>query len=193
MDCSCETAAVRWEALFADLEGQLAAADAQALADEVSDRSRRELGRLGLADRARGAVGAELTVGLPAGGTATGRLARVGPDWLLLDGEGGGELLVPTASADWVLGLPGTAADPGSVSAVQARLGLGFVLRGIARDRSVLRVHLRDGAVLTGTIDRVGADFLDLAEHPADEPRRASAVRAVRTVALHAVALVRTA
>jgi hypothetical protein len=39
----------------------------------------------------------------------------------------------------------------------------------------------------------VGADFLELAEHSADEPRRAAAVQGVSAVALDALAVVRTA
>jgi hypothetical protein len=38
----------------------------------------------------------------------------------------------------------------------------------------------------------VGADHLELAEHAADQPRRATAVRGVRAIALPAVAVVRT-
>jgi hypothetical protein len=183
---------MRWEALFGDLEGQLAAADAMELAGEVSDRVRREVARIGLADRARAGVGARITVGLGAAGTVSARVARVGPDWLLLEGPGG-EQLVPLDAVQWVLGLPAAASEPDSLSPVQARLGLGYVLRGIARDRSALTLMLRDGTATTGTVDRVGADFLDLAEHPAGEPRRADAVRGVRTIAFTAVAWVRTA
>jgi hypothetical protein len=65
-------------------------------------------------------------------------------------------------------------------------------LKGLARDRAVVQVVLDDGAVLTGTIDRVGADYLELAEHAADEPRRVEAVRGVRAVVLTAVGVVRT-
>jgi hypothetical protein len=60
----------------------------------------------------------------------------------------------------------------------------------MARDRSAVSVITDDGAGLTGTIDRVGADFVEVAEHPLGEPRRAGAVRAVHTVALDAVAVV---
>jgi hypothetical protein len=38
----------------------------------------------------------------------------------------------------------------------------------------------------------VGADFVELAEHPVDQPRRRAAVTAVRAVPLRAVVAVRT-
>jgi hypothetical protein len=56
-----------------------------------------------------------------------------------------------------------------------------------------VHVVLDDGAVLSGTIDRVGADFLELAVHAPGEPRRAEAVRGVHAVALDGVAVMRTA
>ncbi len=51
---------------------------------------------------------------------------------------------------------------------------------------------LDDGGTLTGTLDRVGADYVELAEHPADVPRRTEVVQGVRAVVIAAVAVVRT-
>ena len=181
---------MRWDALFADLDGQLAAGDAAELAAEVTDRSRREVARLQLADRARASAGAEVTVGVGAAGVVSGRLARSAAEWWLLTGPGGADQLVCAAAIGWVSGLPALAGDPAAVSVVESRLGLGYALRGIARDRSAVTLLLRDGSALTGTIDRVGADFVDLAEHAPGEARRAASVRGGRTVPFAALALV---
>jgi hypothetical protein len=40
---------------------------------------------------------------------------------------------------------------------------------------------------VSGTIDRVGADFVDLALHPAGEPRRQREVSAHRVLAIDAI------
>jgi hypothetical protein len=66
-------------------------------------------------------------------------------------------------------------------------------VRGLARDRSAVQLVLVDGAVVTGTIDRVGADFCEIAEHALDQARRGSAVQGVTAVALSALAVVRAA
>lgn len=181
---------MRWEDLFADLEGQLAAEEAMALSAEVADRTRREQARIRLSDRLRAAGDAALVVDVQGAGPLTGRVAGLGPDWLLLD-DGSRESLVPTAAVRSVVGLGRYAADPEAQGAVAARLGLASALRALARDRAHVQVVLRDGGVLGGTVDRVLADHLDLAEHPADEPRRAEAVRGVRSVPLTMVAVVR--
>jgi hypothetical protein len=47
-----------------------------------------------------------------------------------------------------------------------------------------------DGPRLVGTIDAVGADHLDLAEHPEGLPRRRENVRTVATVPFAAVVAV---
>jgi hypothetical protein len=49
-------------------------------------------------------------------------------------------------------------------------------------------LHTADGRVLTGTIDRAGADHLDLALHEPGAPRRAGDVRGYRLVPFAAVA-----
>jgi hypothetical protein len=54
-------------------------------------------------------------------------------------------------------------------------------------------VHTTHGTELSGTIDRVGADFFELATHAAWEIRRSAAVQGVVLVPLEAVTLVRSA
>jgi len=187
----CQNPAVRWEALFADLEGQLASADSAELAAEVRDRSRRELARLALAGRAAANVGAALSVSIAGAGIVRATLSRVGPDWWLLAESAVSEVLVPLGAVEWVSGLSPAARDPDGGSVVEGRLGLGYLLRAVARNRAVVSLALRGGEALTGTIDGVGADFVDVAEHSTDEPRRIGNVRALRTVPLAALALVR--
>ena len=175
----------RWEDLFGDLAAQAEQAEADELAAEVSDRSRREHALLTLGDRLRPAVGTSVAVTCVGAGPVRGVLRDVGPDWLLLEGE----VLVATAAVLGVSGL-GARAEVGT-SEVDARLDLRWALRGLARDRSGVRLVLVDGTALAGTIDRVAADHLDLAEHPEGEARRAGAVRQVRLVPLSALAVVR--
>jgi hypothetical protein len=181
---------MRWQALFDDLAGQFEADARLGLEAEVADRTRRELARLRVVDRARAAAGAELTVGLGAAGVISGHLLRAGADWLLLRTVAG-EAIVVLDAVTWIAGLPVLALEPDEVSAVEARLGLGYALRAVARDRATVLLTLRDGAALTGTIDRVGADFVDVALHPAGSGRRGDEVTGSRTVAIAALATVR--
>lgn len=182
---------MRWEALFADLDGQLEAAAAEEHAAEVADRSRREVARLHLAHRAALAVGATLSASVSGAGVVAGRLLRSGPGWWLLAADGG-EALVCTDAIGWVNGLPALAAEPEAEGQVESRLGLGYVLRCIARDRAGVTVLLRDASAVTGTLDRVGADFVDIAEHAPGEWRRSASVRGARTVPFAAIAVIRS-
>jgi hypothetical protein len=182
---------VRWEALFGDLEAQFEQAEAAQLSVEVADRTRRELARIRLVDRLRAAMGRQLTCAVAGGATISGRLLDVGTDWLLVSDGSTREALVPLAAVMGLTGLGPWASEPGSEGAVAKRLDLRYVLRALARDRSGVSCLLMDGSMVTGTLDRVGADFVDLAEHPLGEPRRPAAVRAVRSIPLGALALVR--
>lgn len=182
---------MRWRRLFDDLEAQVDAALEAELESEVAERSRREAAQVRLRDRLAAAVGATVTVHLPGAGQVQGVLADCGVDWLLLEEPGGGEVLVPLAALLGIAGVGSTAAVPDE-SAVGRRLDLRWALRGLARDRAAVRLVVVDGSVLPGTIDRVGADHVDLAEHGRDEPRRAAAVRQVRLVPLAALVAVRS-
>jgi hypothetical protein len=115
---------------------------------------------------------------------------QVGSQWLLIDEAPGREAMVPLAGVQSVSGV-GLRSSPDH-GQVFARLGLGIVLRGIVRDRRPVDLVLFDGTCLVGTLDRVGADFVELAEHFAEEPRRPGNVAAVRLVATSAIATVRT-
>jgi hypothetical protein len=183
---------MRWEDLFADLEAQLSAAEAAELAAEVADRTRYEVGRLRLVDRLLPALGAELSLHVSGLGAVRGQLRDAGPDWLLLDQQGRTELLLPTTSVLALAGLGGPAEVPSSQADVARRLDLRMALKGLVRSRSGVQIVLTDGAVLTGTLDRVGADHVDLAEHAPGEARRPGAVRQVRLVPLTAVGAVRS-
>lgn len=182
---------MRWRRLFEDLEAQADAAAEAELAAEVAERSRREAALVHLRERLAAALGAHTTVHLPGVGQVQGVLVDTGVDWLLLEEQGAGEVLVPFAALLGVTGVGATAAVPDD-SVVGRRLDLRWALRGLARSRTGVRLVLLDGNVLPGTLDRVGADHVDLAEHGRDELRRAAAVRQVRLVPLAALVAVRS-
>jgi hypothetical protein len=184
-------AGVRWESLFADLEAQFAAAEDAELAGEIADRTRREAATIRLADRLRGAIGSPVRVHLLGGIILTAVVARVGSDWLLLEEPTGPEHVIVLDALTGIYGLPLAAVPPNG--AVAARLGLGYVLRAIARDRLPVTVHLVDSSTTTGTIDRVGKDYFELAEHPDAEVRRFSGVRTVRLIPFGGFAALRRA
>ncbi|MHB8449558.1 MAG: hypothetical protein ACYDAQ_03785 [Mycobacteriales bacterium] len=168
----------RWTALFEDLEAQFEAEQAAELAAEVSDRTRREWARITLVDRLRAARECSLTVTVTGVGPLAGVLSGCGPDWLLLR-QTGPELLVPLTAISSVTGLGPGAVAPALVDAVAARWSLRLALRALAAGRLEVTVSLIDGQVVSGTLDRVGADHVDLVEHPGEDlPRGRSPARA---------------
>lgn len=184
---------MRWQQLFADLSAQFDAAEAAADSAELASRTRAEVGSVRMADRVRAAVGSPVALRCRGAGRVEGRLVEVGVDWLLLEDGQEREVLVAWGAVQSVQGLGGSTAAPERTGVVYARLDLRWALRAAARDRSTVQLLLDDGSAMTGTLDRVGADHVELAEHALGEPRRAAAVRGVQTVALTAVSVVRTA
>jgi hypothetical protein len=184
---------MRWDALFADLEAQAAAQARAERAAEVEERTRAEVGALAISDRLRGALGQPLRFHVAGAVTVAGALRHVGADWVLVDEGAGREVLLANGALLRVSGLTRHSAAGGAPGVVEARMSLRHALRAVARDRSGVRVHLRDSTVLSATIDRVGADFLEVALHASGEPRRRGDVREVALVALTAVAAVRRA
>jgi hypothetical protein len=183
---------MRWQALFDDLEAQIEAAEAADLQAEVADRTRREVALLRVVDRLRAAAGHPVAVSVHGAGVVHGRLLDVGEDWALLEESAGREALVPLEAVLAITGLGLRTGVPGSEGEVGRRLDLRWALRGLARNRAGVTIVLRDGSAVTGTLDRVGSDHVDVAERTPGEARRASAVRQVRLIPLAALALLRS-
>jgi hypothetical protein len=179
---------MRWNDLFADLEAQAHALSVAERDAEVAELTRLETSRLELASRLRPALGAPLRVRCLGAITLTGRLSAIGTGWLLLEEDAGREAFIATAAVVSIAGL-GRLSVPGR--ALDAKLGIGRALRGLARDRSVLRACLTDSSVVDGTLDRVGLDFVEFAVHAAGEARRREEVREVLVLPIGALAVLR--
>lgn len=192
---------MRWDRFFEDLEDQLDSEWEAERAALDTEAERLRLARIPLRDRlvvlaetADVAIGLELTDGTTLSGTVT----RVGSDWVAVTVEGG------SSGTVWIVPLAAVAtmalatqqllgsvrgAHPGG--ALAQRMSLGFVVRDLVRRRIPVTVHLVTGRALSGTIDRAGADHLDLALHEIGAVRRADQVRGFRIVPFAAVAAMR--
>ncbi|WP_300266910.1 hypothetical protein [Microbacterium sp.] len=186
---------VHWENIFEDLEGQLAAEweAERAVLDAESERLRiakltfrTRLQRLQRADR-------DVTLRLADGTRRAVRLRAVGADWIAAHViEAATTVIAPmtaVTSLETDHGALLEALDDAPVApdSLRERMTLGFMLRDFGRRRIPLRLALSDGETLHGTVDRAGADHLDLAVHDAGTARRAANVRAFRMLPFDAL------
>lgn len=195
---------MRWDNLFDDLEGQL---ENELNAEDLDVRAEEErlrLGRLSLRQRlTMVSTGAgrmrAIRILLVGGQSVTVRPTTFGRDWLAADlldaGTGEPQCLLPFAAIAAVILLPeqvapSLAAEPESAARLVDRIGLPFVLRDLCRRRKSLQIQTALG-VVTGTIDRVGRDHLDLAVHAVGTARRAAEVQQYRIIPLEQIQLVR--
>lgn len=199
-----DNAAVRWEQLFDDLEAQLEAGSRRDLDAEVADRTRRERAGVRLQQRLTACIGSLIDIRTLGDAGVRGILVDLGADWVLVRERSGATdqaertTLVPLTAVLSVLVDPGPGKPQQRSSGLvptgpAKRFGLGYALRALSRDRSRVRLTDVSGLTHTGTIDAVGADALDFAEHPGDLPPRPENVTARRIVPFSAVALVGTA
>ena len=173
------------EALLAGLEDQADAIEAvydDAAAEDLARAARAEIPLL---DRIRAA--SVVVIDVVDHGPVSGDVVAVGSDVVVLESSDG-TWAVPIAGVAAVVGAPDAAEAP---SGVAGRLGLAAVVRSWARERSVVRVMRRGAAPLDGTIDRVGADHFDLAEHDPGMPRLGAEVRRTVSVPLGAITALR--
>lgn len=190
---------MRWDRFFEDIEDQLASEwEAERLALET-EAERLRLSRVALRERLAAIAAPEgdpvaVSFDLVDGTVLTAPVSGIGADWLLASpwSTRTGAALVPfTAIAG--LGMPqaellrSARPDAGVVSAVSRRATFGFAVRDLVRRRCAVTVHVVGGRASSGTIDRAGADHLDLALHERGTARRASEVTGYRIVPFAAV------
>jgi hypothetical protein len=144
-----------------------------------------------MVDRLQPSVGTVLTIRAAGNVSVSGLVGRVGPDWMLIEEGANREAVVALPAILVISGLGRWSAAPEGNSQVQRRLGLRSALRAIARDRSAVRLHLIDGSTVEGTLDRVGADYVEVAAHAVGELRRRRDVRDVHVVPLAALSVLR--
>lgn len=167
----------RWDRLFADVA---AGVDAQARAEldaQVADRVRAERATLTLAERITG--GGPVRLQLLGGWWVEGSAVAAGADWVRLQPlDARRDYLVRLGAVIEVSGLgPGARRLPAGPAGTPT---LAAILRRLAADRLRVRVDDVTGRARVGTVEAVGKDHLDLAEHPADvPPRRGEIVRRV--------------
>lgn len=154
---------------------------------QVADRTRREQASRTLVDRLR-QDWSQVQVVVASHRTLTGGVLDVGADWFALEGSDRREWLVPVAAVVELTGLAGPrlTEEPASLH----RLGLGYPLRALARGRVPVLVDDVLGRCLTGTIDAVNADAIELSPHPVDQPLRRPSAVPRRILALSALACV---
>lgn len=197
------TFSVQWDHLFEDLADQFAAEREEAEQRAAIDDERLRIARLTVRDRL-----AALATGLRPGehiGLQLHTDERVdivpvefGADWFgaELAGIGGsyGACLVPIAGVAALLLTPDqverSLIPQPARSSVTERLSIHIALRDLARRRTVCELLTPAGAI-TGTIDRVARDHLDIAVHDPETVRRNRSVRVTRIVPLRDIMLVR--
>ena len=191
---------MRWDRFFDDLEGQLASEWEAERAALDTEAERLRLSRVSLRERLTALADHDGADAAPSfemadGTVLSAHVSGVGTDWVALEGGRTGGLVLPFASIT-AIGMPHAdllrSARPGPArGALAERMTLGFVLRDLVRRRVAVTLHLTSGRMLAGTIDRAGADHLDLAVHEPGTPRRASEVTGHRIVPFEAVAWIR--
>ncbi|CAH0179364.1 hypothetical protein SRABI26_01392 [Arthrobacter sp. Bi26] len=183
---------MRWDALFDDMEAQLAARQRLDFEAEVAERALVDSAGVELADRLRGSLGLSIRVHVSSGAAFEGVLSHAGSEALVLD-EPQHQVLIPYAAAAQYVGLSRMAVS--EPSAVRRRLGLGSALRGLARNRARVAIFVSPGraeAALHGVIDTVGRDFLDLAVTREGGDRLPATDRQVVAIPFRALAGIRS-
>ena len=175
--------------VFDELEGEFEAGLRREAEQESLAAVRAELGATVLWEQLVRRIGSEAAVH---SGTRAfrGTVVASYPEFLVLRAADGAEHLIRYGSAVSVAlpAKPPTLRPTPAASRGRYQFALG--LRELARRRQPVRVLLADATDCDGTIEAVGSDYLELAEHDLGEARRRGVVRARRFIGFAAVVAV---
>lgn len=144
---------MRWDKLFADLEAEAHESrlvERDALIDELRDGE--------WASTPWSAFCGGDVILVVAGARVEGHVLSVNRQIIHLRAERNDIIVNPV----WVDEISASTRRSTTASAVAARLGWPHVLRACHRDRDRIQLRRRDGVSCSGTIDRVGQDFVSI-------------------------------
>ena len=175
--------------VFDELEAEFEAGLRQEAEQEALAAVRAELGSTVLWEQLARRLGNEATV-LAGARAFRGTAVASYPEFLVLRADDGTEHLIRYGPAVSVALAAEPAALRPAPAAATRRYQFALALRELARRREPVRVELADVTRCDGTIEAVGSDYLEIAEHELGEARRRVAVRARRFVGFEAVVAV---
>lgn len=175
--------------VFDELEAEFDAGLRREAEQESLAAVRAEVGATVLWEQVARRTGTEATAF--AGARAVrGSVVASYPEFLVVRATDGTEHLIRYGPAVSVALPPEPPALRPAPPAAARRYQFALALRELARRREPVRVELADGTSCDGTIESVGSDYLEVAEHDLGEARRRAAVRARRFVGFAAVVAV---
>jgi hypothetical protein len=175
--------------VFDELEGEFEAGLRLEAEQEAMAATRAELGATVLWEQLARRVGSHTVVHVGAR-AFRGTVVASYPEFLVVGTADGAEHLIRHGAAISVALGPEPPSLRPTPGAATRRYQFALALRELARRREPVRVLLSDGTSCDGTIEAVGSDYLEIAEHDLGEARRRGAVRARRFIGFAAVVAV---
>jgi hypothetical protein len=173
--------------VFDELEAEFEAELQREAEDEAAAAVAAQVGEVPLWEHLSRRIGGRLSVRV-GGLRLDGILLATYPDFVAVRTADGRQHLVRLGPETSIgLGPRRAQLGPPSTGEVARRYGLRLALRELARRREPVRVTLAEQGMVSGTIEVVGQDYLEIAEHDLGEARRRDAVTGYRLLPLEAV------
>lgn len=162
---------MRWEQLFADLEGTVESLERQERDADISERTRAAQHALTWADRI---AGASIVLHVESLGPLEGVVDTITGGWLLLRTSGTYDWVVATEAVVGVSAAPAGVGQPQPHGSVARRMTWVHAFSVLSRDRAQVQVVRRGAGAVSGMPVVVGKDHVELwAAEPTEGDRSA--------------------